>query len=325
MKYQESAAKLEKLEAGFKDTTRSFERIFEHLKLVTPVAIPYGAPQTAKYAASAAIVSEMSDLMREAANPDSIQVAVQLAKIGDKIRLGLPGGALLSREEMQWMSDPKNAGTPAPGNLFYHLAQDQLSSKGEMGFTYDVALASSSFQGSLRANLKREIGEELSEEAAKRVSISEFLPGERTTTLATTKLPCADASRLIAAKLADKGVTIDDKGTLRGVYTVVTERVAAAHAPLTEISALAKDNEEAKGVRVKTLKEMLALSYMTTDSAETFRNFKEYYQDRHGSDGVRNPSTTWGLALLTGWLKDLVIAADPYREGARGNPLEEKK
>lgn len=325
MKFQESAAKLEKLEAGFKDTTKSFEGIYEALKLVTPVEIPNGAPHTSKYAASAAIVSEMADLMREAANPDTIQVAVQLAKIGDKFRLGLPGGALLSREEMQWMRDPRNAGTPAPGNLFYLLAQDQLSSGGEMKFSYNVNLASSSFQGSLRANLKREIGEELSEEAAKRVSISEFLPGERTTTLSTVKLPCVDASKLIAAKLADNGVTVDDKGTLRGVYTVVIERVAAAHAPLTEISALAKDNEEAKGVRVKTLKEMLELSYRTTDSVDTFQHFKEYYQDRHGSDGVRNPSTTWGLELLTGWLKGLVIAADPYREGARGNPLEEKK
>jgi len=324
MRYQESAARLEKLQAGFKDTTKSFEMIYEGLKLVTPVEIPQGAPQTAKYAASAAIVSEMTDLMREAANPDSIQVAVQLAKIGDKIRLGLPGGALLSREEMQWINDPKNAGTPAPGNLFYLLAQDQLASTGELKFSYDVNLASSSFQGSLRSTLKREIGEELSQEASERVSIREFLPGERTTTLSTVKLPSVDSSRLIAGKLVDKGVTIDDNGTLRGVYTVVTERVAAAHAPLSEIATLAKDNEEAKGVRIKTLKEMLELSYRTTDSIETFQNFKGYYQDRHGSDGVRNPSTTWGLALLTGWLKSLVIAADPYREGARGNPLEDK-
>jgi len=322
MRFQESVAKLEKLQAGFEDTTKSFGQIYEALKLVTPVEIPNGAPHTAKYAASAAIVSEMADLMREAANPDTIQVTVQLAKIGDKIRLGMPGGALLSREEMQWINNPANAGAPVPGNLFYLLAQNQLSSAGEMNFSYDVNLASANFQTSLRTNLKREIGEELSEDAAKRVSIREFLPGERTTTLSTVKLPSADASRLIAAKLADRGVSIDDKDTLRGVYTVVTERVAVAHAPLSEISALAKDNEEAKGVRVKSLKEMLELSYRTTDSVDTFKNFKNYYHDRHGSDGVRNPSTTWGLALLTGWLKNLVIAADPYREGARGNPQD---
>jgi hypothetical protein len=80
----------------------------------------------------------MVDLIREAANPDTIQVAVQLAKIGDKIWLGLLGGELLSRKDMQWMAEPKNAGAAAPEYCSYLLAQGQLSSAREMKFSYDV-------------------------------------------------------------------------------------------------------------------------------------------------------------------------------------------
>ena len=320
MKFQEVVARLEKIEAGFEDTTRSLTQIFKGLKLIKSVDIPETAPSTAKFAASAAITSEVAELMREAANPDSVQVAIQLGKIGDKVRLALPGGAMLSQEELAWMRDPSNAGGPVPANLFYALAQEQLLKNGNLSFAYDIDLASSSFQDSLRKNLQRELGEELSSEAVERITLGAFLPGQRTTTLASVKLPDQQASREIAERLADRGVQLDESGSLRGVYTVVTEKVAVAHAPLESIEALSKDNAEAKGIRVKTLQEMLDLSYKTSDSEHVYQNFKQYYSDRHGSDGVRNPSTTWGLKLFTQWLKELVVRSDPYRDGgSRGS------
>ena len=319
MKYQEAAARLEKIEAGFDDATKSLQQIFSNLKLTRSIEIPEGAPNTQKYAASAAITSEMADLMKEAANPDSVQVAILLGKIGDKVRLALPGGAMQSIEEIAWCEDPANADTAAPGNLFYLLAQEKLLSTGRLDFFYDVPLASENFQATLRETLRREIGEELSPEALARIQLGGFLTGDRRTTLSTVKLPDVGISGLIAKKLASKGVQMDNKGVLSGVYTVVTERVAVAHGPLKDISLLAKENEEAKGIRVKTFGEMLELSKKTAESDDTYTNFKDHHTDRHGSDGVRNPSTTWGLKLLAGWIKGLVIASDPYREGARAS------
>lgn len=319
IRYQEAAARLEKIEAGFDDATESLTQIFSNLKLTRSIEIPEGAPNTEKYAASAAITSEMADLMKEAANPDSVQVAILLGKIGDKVRLALPGGAMQSIEEINWCMDRANADTAPPGNLFYSLAQEQLLSTGRLDFSYEVCRASENFQANLRTTLKREIGEELSSEALARIQLSSFLTGDRRTTLSTVKLPDEVISGLIARKLDSFGVQMDNKGVLSGVYTVVTERVAVAHGPLKDISHLAKENEEAKGIRVKTLGEMLELSKKTAESEDTYTNFKKHHTDRHGSDGVRNPSTTWGLKLLAGWIKGLVIASDPYREGARAS------
>jgi len=94
-----------------------------------------------------------------------------------------------------------------------------------------------------------------------------------------------------------------------------------AHGPVGKIAVLATDNSEAQGIRVKSLKELLTLSLQTGESRDTYLNFKNHHTDRHGSDGIRNPSTTWGLALLAGWLTDKVIALDTYIEGSRRNPF----
>ena len=106
MWFQEVARQLEMIERGFADSTRSLAQIFRDLKLTSDVAITTGAPTTVKYAASAAIVSEIEELMREASNPDSIAVAIQLSKVGDKVRLALPGGAVLYSQEMVWIQNP---------------------------------------------------------------------------------------------------------------------------------------------------------------------------------------------------------------------------
>ena len=95
------------------------------------------------------------------------------------------------------------------------------------------------------------------------------------------------------------------------------EKVAVAHGPIETIELHATDNAEAKGIRVKSLGELLELSKKTAESAATYSNFKNFYEDRHGTDGVRNPSTTWGLSLLATWLMEKVVALDPYKEGPR--------
>jgi len=314
MKFQESAAKLEQIARGFNDATTSLAQIFSELKLTSGITAPEASMSTAKYAASAALISQIETVMQQAANPDSITVAIQLAKIQEKIRIALPGGAVMSQEELEWVK--ANAGQSAPGNLFYVLAQEQLRSSDGLCFRYNMDLASANFTDSLRANLKRELGEEIGDVASK-ITLGTFLPGERVTTLATLKLPDADISKRIAEKLADRGLTCDEHGTIRGVYTKVMEKVAVAHGPIETIELHATDNAEAKGIRVKSLGELLELSKKTAESAATYSNFKNFYEDRHGTDGVRNPSTTWGLSLLATWLMEKVVALDPYKEGPR--------
>ncbi|NLF25912.1 MAG: hypothetical protein GX589_09690 [Deltaproteobacteria bacterium] len=324
MYFQESAKRLEQLSEGFKDATTSLTQIYSDLKLVRSIEISNEAPCSVKYAASAAIIADVQEAMREACTaPDNLDVAVQLVKIKDKVRIGLAGGAVISDQERDWIADPANLGKATPPNLFYILAQEQLS-KGEFNFSYDLDLASSGFTRSLRANLLRELSEELGSDAAEQVTFGTFLPEERTTTLSTITLPDAQASQKIAEELAGRGVGITDKGALTGIYTVVTEKVAVAHAPLDKIEATAEENSEAKGMRVKSLGELLQLSKQSSASVESYQNFKRLHSDRHGSDGIRNPSTTWGLRLLTEWLRDKVIEADPYREGPRG-PVKRKK
>jgi hypothetical protein len=225
----------------------------------------------------------------------------------------------MSQEELKWVK--ANAGQSAPGNLFYVLAQEQLMSSDGLCFRYNMELASANFTDSLRANLKRELEEEIGDVASK-ITLGTFLPGERVTTLATIKLPNAHISKQIAEKLADRGLTCDEDGTIRGVYTKVTEKVAVAHGPIETIELHATDNAEAKGIRVKSLGELLELSKQTAESAATYSNFKNFYRDRHGTDGVRNPSTTWGLSLLATWLRENVVALDPYKEGPRTSHLK---
>lgn len=326
MKFHESAKRLEQIESGFNDATVSLTQIFGDLKLTSDVQVPEYAPRTEKYAASAALISEISQVMRQASeSPDSITVAIQLAKIGDKVRIGLPGGAILSVQELNWMAASENAGKVAPPNLFYLLAQDQLAHSGDIKFSYDLDLASARFGELLQSNLARELGEELGEGAARQVVLGDFLAGDRTTTLSSIKLPDAATSKEIALQLHERGVTLDDKGSLRGIYTTVTEKVAVAFGPLGEIESLATNNEEAKGMRVKPLAELLAISRQTAESVETFRDFKQHHSERHGSDGIRNPSTTWGLGLLAGWLKEQIIGADTYREGPRAYSADKTK
>jgi hypothetical protein len=315
MKYQETAARLETIANGFNETTDRLAQIFSDLKLTSGTAVPLGAPATSKFAASAAVIADLETVMQQAANPESILVAIQLAKIGDKFRIALPGGAVTSKEELDWIT--ANSDKSAPANLFYLLAQQQLLGGGELGFNYDLDLASINFTCALRSNLKRELGEELGEAAASKVTFNVFLPGQRVTTLSTLKLPNLEESKLIAKRLGERGVTCSEDGTLRGIYTHVTEKVAVMHGPLAEIEKVATTNSEANGMRVKSLGELLDLSRKTTQSAETFSNFKNHHTDRHGTDGIRNPSTTWGLGLLASWLKEKIIAADPYIEGPR--------
>src|SRR5690606_22688177 len=100
MEIEESVNKLIKIEEGFKDATTSLEQIFSDLKLTRDPAIPIeNAISTTKIAASAAIFLEQEEMMRQAANPDRITVAVQLAINGGKTRIGLAGGAVLSDQE----------------------------------------------------------------------------------------------------------------------------------------------------------------------------------------------------------------------------------
>jgi 8-oxo-dGTP pyrophosphatase MutT (NUDIX family) len=311
MRFQETVDKFEKIADGFRDATTSLTQIFSDLKLISDVSIGDGAPSTSKFAASAAIISELEIVMQQAANPDAVEVAIQLAKIGPKVRIALPGGAVMSNEELNWVAT--NIDTYAPPNLFYVLAQEQLLSGAELGFNYDLNLASSNFTQSLRTNLKRELGEELGEEAASKVTVNSFLPGERVTTLSTLKLPNVDFSKIIAERLESRGVTCAEDGTLKGIYTKVTEKVAVAHGPLTDIENLATANLEAKGMRVKTLGELLDISKKSSESVQAFSDFKQHHSERHGSDGIRNPSTTWGLGLLATWLKEQVISADTYK------------
>ena len=311
MKFQESADQLQKIADGFNDATTSLAQIFSDLKLISDIPIEYGAPSTSKFAASAAIISELEVAMQQAANPETVEVAIQLAKIGSKVRIALPGGAIMSKEELDWAAT--NSDQQAPANLFYVLAQQQLLNGEELGFNYDLSLASSNFTRSLRANLKRELGEELGEEAASKVTFNTFLPGERITTLATLKLPSTEDARKIGSFLESRGVTCTEDGTLKGIYTKVTEKVAVAHGPLGQIENLATTNVEAKGMRVKTLGELLEISKKTSGSIQDFSDFKQQHSERHGSDGIRNPSTTWGLGLLATWLKDKVLSADTYK------------
>jgi hypothetical protein len=307
MQHQQVAKRLDEINAGFENATRSLAQIFEDLALTRRIEIPSNAPQCTKLAASAALVSDMEQLMREASNPDLIQVGMQLAKIGDRVRYAFAGGAVLSQQEQAWIQDPANSGRDVPPNLFYILAQRQLAESGALAFDYADDPAVNGFDISLRKNLIRELGEELGAKAAQQVSVGEFMPGMRLTTLATLKLPDMSVARSIADALSQVGVTIDQDGTLRGIFTTVSERVAVAHAPLADIARYAENNTEAKGVRVRTLRDLLELAKKTADSKESFTNFKAIYGDGPNYDGIRNPSTTWGLALLARWIRDRVI------------------
>src|SRR5690606_16717233 len=103
---------------------------------------------------------------------------------GGKTRIGLAGGAVLSDQEREWIA--ANPNTEAPGNLFYHLMEEQLKSGSDLQFDYDLEMGSPSylgFQDNLGRNLVREFGEELGANAASLVRLGCFLPGERITTL----------------------------------------------------------------------------------------------------------------------------------------------
>jgi hypothetical protein len=83
------------------------------------------------------------------------------------------------------------------------------------------------------------------------------------------------------------------------------------HAPLEVLARSAENNTEAAGVRVHTMADLLEISKKTADSPESYLNFrKQHGSISNGYDGIRNPSTTWGLALLTEWIRDQVIAAE---------------
>ncbi len=313
---EKSVADLEALEAKFDEATTGLTEIMREQGYLTDTQVPDNAVQTSKYAASAGILSDIETVMQEAANPSNVRIAVQLAKIGDKARICFPGGALLSEQELTWMESHQDQ--DAPGHLFYILAQDQLVEKGELNFSYDFSTASPSFSAKLRSDLLRELGEEAGEEAASKITLKEFLPGERVTTLSAIGLPDSEVSKEIATKLASRGVTLNDKGRLQGVYTNVTEKVAVATGgDLSEIERLATDNEkETKGMRVKSLGELAIISLQTSESVDAFDNFKNLHGDPHGTDGMRNPSATWGLSLVTAWLKEQVKKQDTYKDGS---------
>jgi hypothetical protein len=315
MKIEESARKLERISTEFEDVTQSFKDIFSELEITREITPAEGSIQTDKYAAAAVVLSEIRELMQQAANPDEITVAVQLAKIQDKIRIGLPGGAVMSQQELAWTRE--NPGEEAPGNLFYQLAQDQLQIGDGMAFTYDLDEVSDSFTASLRKTLKRELGEEIGDIASE-IELGEFLLEKRVTTLATLELPDANVSERIAKKFKAAGVTCDEEGRLHGIYTNVTEKVAIAHGPVKEIEEKASDTEEAKGMRVKSFQELLELAKRTAESTDTYKKFRVHYPDRpEWFDGVRNPSFTWGLSLAAERLKHYVLRRDTYKEGAR--------
>jgi len=320
MKFQEAAAALDYLEAEFGSATRALAEIVRELGIVRPGELPHDAPQAVMHAAQAAITSPMGELLLQAANPALLPLAVQLSKDDGKIRLGLPGGGMLTDQERAWIEKPGNTGGPAPSNLFYQIAQEQLLSEGALRFSYSSELASATFQESLRGDLLREICEELGEEAASRITLGPLLDGEQRTNVAFMRLPSAQASRAIAESLSARGVSLDAAGRLRGIYTTIVERVAVAHGPLEEVALLSQDNEEAQGIEVKTLGEMREIAAKTSGSADSFLNFRKRFPRSGGHDGIRSPSTTWALKLFAGWLRELVVKADPYREGARSAP-----
>ena len=83
------------------------------------------------------------------------------------------------------------------------------------------------------------------------------------------------------------------------------------HAPLDVLARSAESNTEAAGVRVRNMRDLLELSKKTAESEESYLNFRTLHGTTlNGYDGIRNPSTTWGLALLTEQIRDLVIAKD---------------
>jgi hypothetical protein len=321
MKYQESAKKLEQIAQGFESSTLALTQIFKELNLIREVDPPSNSITFTKFAGSAAIISELTVALKEAANPDEVRVAIQLGKIGDKVRLALPGGAVLSSEEQSWIE--ANSDSAPPPNLFYILAQQQLMDNGDAHFTYPEELTTNSFKASLRRNLARELREELGESAANSLELGEFLPGQRITTLSSINLPDFNASTAIADRLEPKGVTraerTDAAGnkqiTLNGIYTKVTEQVAIAHGPLSKITESATNNSEAVGMRVRSIGELLTLSKKTSESPEAFQDFRKRFPESNGEDGIRNPSTTWGLGLLARWLMGKVIEADSTYRG----------
>lgn len=318
MNYQESARKFEQLENGFADATTSLTQILTDLGFIKNDISVADAPHAIKYAAAAAIIEDLEVSMKEAAAPENLRVAVQLIKIGEKLRICLPGGAVTSQQEKAWIDHIDNSGVPVPQNLFYIIAQGQLEAKGELNFTYEEELTSASFSSNLAANLRRELREEAGEQSASNIELSEFFPGQRTTTINGIQLPDPEICSRIAEKLADRGVDIRDGNKLSGIFTTVVEKVALAHGNLSRIEALAVDTVEAAGIRVKTLGELLEISLRTAESEEAFRNFRKVHGTEGAYDGIRNPSATWGLQQLAQNLKYKVIASDTYKEGPRG-------
>ncbi|HMO02292.1 MAG TPA: hypothetical protein PKD37_06450 [Oligoflexia bacterium] len=197
--------------------------------------------------------------------------------------------------------------------------QDYLVRGEDPKFTYNEIKAGQSFTASLKSNLIRELGEELGAQATEMLQFQAFLPSWRETTLMSVTLPDADrVAQQIAVHFPDREVSIDDKKNLRGIYTTVKERVAVVFADFLErLEQLATDNIESKGVIARSIGWLLEVAKKTTESVETYKNFQEKYPHYvYGAhDGVRNPSTTWGLGLLLNWLMDRVIESDPYKDG----------
>jgi hypothetical protein len=281
-------------------STENLTNIFRNKGLISsPTAIPEFAPNCEKLAISAVIIDIEKAMQMASKTPENIIVAMQLGKVGDKIKLALPGGAILSEQEQRAIRERYQGQTP-PSNLFYQLAQEQLIDSETLSFSYPNDLIATSFTGMLRNNLTRELNEEMGAVAAKQVQINQILADERTTVLKTMGLPDSNKSNEIAEKLVAKEVRINEQGKLEGIYTTVKEQVAIVNGPVNLIEQDSNENEEAAGMKVFTLSQLVDISANSSKDVSNFDNYRKIYSADH--DGIRNPSTTWGLRLFVDWL-----------------------
>jgi hypothetical protein len=335
MRIDESLKICDATQQQLADHLGNMERIFTELKLIKPEPdlSEVKGPTISKYAASA-VIADSHTFSQLDTDPIDLKLAVQLNKQGEKIRVCFPGGAIQSEQETEWTTDPANAGKPVPPNLFYMVAERELverasriapdaSRLGELNFTYHL----DGFEDVLRRNLRRELGEELGG-IADEVHIRDFLPGERRTVLTSIGLPSADRAGLIAERLAKFDVTPGERpGMLKGVYTTVVERAAAAQGDTSRLANLAEENSEAKGIMSISLRDFLTLCARTTETEKSYSNFKDYWRERGSeqhTDGIRNPSTIWAAQLFLGWLAETIKAQDTYRIGALHDPFKQE-
>ncbi|HMO02621.1 MAG TPA: hypothetical protein PKD37_03615 [Oligoflexia bacterium] len=269
----------------FRELAKQFSRIDSDLKSERVKNkeltdnIPKEAVQLTLVSAAAIItLPDWRAALEEDSDPAKFKTAIQICKTKEGLKYGFFGGLVRSDQELKIIEeDPARA---KQSDLPFEIIQDVLLANNPdnlpptsiLTYEYYYQDSRSPYKGDyvafLKEELKRELIEELGEEAANRTEILEKFEDINKKNVTSIRLPSPTLAIDIGIKYKKRAVVTIIKNTgaenehteTRGVYSRQVTHYFNSRSSLTDLKKDAIETKESKGVKIMTLGELYKIA-----------------------------------------------------------------